>query len=66
MQYAPTHTDQKNDSLLFIESSTGYVLGRMLLRPTHTDQKLDSFLSIESPARYVLGRMHYAPTIGYV
>ena len=57
MQYAPTLTDQKLDSLLSIESPAQYVLGRMLLRPTHTDQKNDSLLSIESPARYVLGRM---------
>ena len=63
MQYAPTHTDQKINSLLFIESSAGYVRGHMLLRPTLTGKKLDSLLSIESPARYVLGRMQYAPTL---
>ena len=57
MQYAPTHTDQKFDSFLSIESKTGYVLGRMLLRPTHTDQKLDSILFIDSSARYARVRI---------
>ena len=56
IQYAPTHTDQKLDFSLFIESKTGYILGRMLLHPTLTDQKLDSPLSIDSPARYA--RVH--------
>ena len=63
MQYAPTLTDQKFDSLLSIESSARYVQGRMQYAPTHTDQKIDSSLSIESPTRYVLGRMQYAPTL---
>ena len=62
IQYAPTLTDQKLDSLLSIESSARYILGRIQYAPTLTDQKLDSFLSIESPARYVRGRMQYAPT----
>ena len=62
MQYSPALTDQKFDSILFIESKTRYVLGRMQYAPTLTDQKFDSLLSIESSARYVLGRMQYAPT----
>ena len=57
MQYAPTHTDQKFDSLLSIESPTRYVRGRMPLRPTHTGKKLDSPLFIESKTRYVWGCM---------
>ena len=48
MQYAPTLTDQKFDSILFIESSALYVLGRMQYTHTLTDQKIDSLLSIES------------------
>ena len=63
MQYAPTLTDQKLDSLLYIESSARYVLGRMPYVPTLTDQKFDFLLSIESSAWYVLGRMQYAPTL---
>ena len=39
MQYAPTMTDQKFDFILFIESPTRYVLGRMQYAPTLTDQK---------------------------
>ena len=62
MQYAPTLTIQKIDSLLSIDSPTRYVLGRMQYAPTLTDQKFNSLLSIESSARYVLGRMQYAPT----
>ena len=54
MQYAPTHTDQKIDPFLSIESKTLYVLGRMQYAPTLTDQKLDSHLSIESKTQYVL------------
>ena len=42
MQYAPTHTDQKFNPLLFIESPSRYVRGRMQYAPTLTDQKLDS------------------------
>ena len=57
MQYAPTLTDQKIDSLLSIESSTRYVLGRMQYAPTLTDQKFDFLLSIESKTRYVWGCM---------
>ena len=53
MQYSPTLTDQKFDSLLSIELPARYVLGRMQYAPTHTDQKFDSPLSIESSARYV-------------
>ena len=63
MQYAPTLTDQKFDSILSIELQTRYVLGRMQYDPTLTNQKFDSSLSIESSARYVLGRMPYAPTL---
>ena len=63
MQYAPTHTDQKIDSHLSIESKTLYISGRMQYAPTLTDLKLDSILSIESSTRYVLGRMQYAPTL---
>ena len=63
MQYAPTHTDQKINSLLSIESSARYVLGHMQYAPTLTDQKFDSTLSIESKTRYVFGRMQYAPTL---
>ena len=63
MQYAPTLTDQKIDSLLSIESPVRYVLGRMPYAPTLTDQKFDFLLSIESSTRYVLGRMPYAPTL---
>ena len=57
MQYAPTLTDQKFDSILFIDSSARYVRGRIQYTPTLTDQKLDSPLSIESSARYVLDYM---------
>ena len=57
MQYAPTLTDQKLDSILSIESKNRYILGRMLLRSTLIDQKLDSFLFIDSPARYVRVRI---------
>ena len=53
MQYTPTLTDQKFDSIPSIESPARYMLGRMQYAPTLTDQKLDSLLSIESPARYV-------------
>ena len=63
MQYAPTLTDQKSDSLLSIGSKNRYTLGRMQYAPTHTDQKINSLLSIESPARYILGRMQYVPTL---
>ena len=38
MQYVPTLTDQKIDSLLSIESPARYVLGRMQYAPTLTDQ----------------------------
>ena len=62
MQYAPTLTDQKFYSILFIESSARYVLGRMQYATTLTNQKIDSLLSIDSPTRYVLGRMQYAHT----
>ena len=51
-----THTDQKLDSSLFIESKTRYVRGRIQYAPTLTDQKIDSSLSIDSPARYA--RVH--------
>ena len=40
MQYAPTLTDQKIDSLLSIDSPARYVLGRMPYAPTLTDQKI--------------------------
>ena len=63
MQYSPTLTDQKFDSILSIELQTRYVLGRIPYALTLTDQKIDSHLSIDSPARYVLGRMQYAPTL---
>ena len=63
MQYAPTLTDQKIDSILSIESPARYALGRMQYAPIHTDQKFDSLLSIESPVRYTLGRMQYTPTL---
>ena len=63
MQYAPTLTDQKIDSILSIESSARYVWRRMQYAPTLTDKKIDSILSIESKTRYVLGRMQYAPTL---
>ena len=53
MQYAPTLTDQKLDSLLFIELHTRYIFRRMQYAPTLTDQKFDSHLSIGSSARYV-------------
>ena len=53
MQYAPTLTDQKFDSLLSIESPARYVLGHMQYAPTLTDQKIDFLLSIESPTRYI-------------
>ena len=49
MQYAPTLTDQKFDSILSIESSTRYVLGRMQYAPTLTDQKFDSQLKSPTP-----------------
>ena len=62
MQYTPTLTDQKSDSLLSIESSARYVFWCMQYTPTLTDQKFDSILFIESSARYVLGRMQYDPT----
>ena len=42
MQYAPTLTDQKFDSILSIELQTRYVRGRMQYAPTLTDQKFDS------------------------
>ena len=57
MQYAHTLTDQKFDSILSIESSARYVLGRMQYAPTFTDQKFDFLLSIESKTRYVWGCM---------
>ena len=57
MPYSPTLTDQKIDSLLSIESSARYVLGRMQYAPTLTNQKIDSILSIESETRYVWGCM---------
>ena len=57
MQYIPTLTDQKFDSLLSIESSARYTLGRMQYAPTLTDQKFDFLLSIESKTRYVCGCM---------
>ena len=63
MQYTPTLTDQKINSLLSIESPTRYVQRRMQYAPILTDQKFDFLLSIESPTRYVLGRMQYAPTL---
>ena len=63
MPYSPTLTDQKFDSLLSIESSTRYVLGRMQYAPTLTDQKFDLLLSIESKTRYAQRRMQYAPTL---
>ena len=62
MQYTPTLTDQKSDSLLSIESSARYVFWCMQYTPTLTDQKFDSLLSIEPKNRYILGRMQYAPT----
>ena len=55
MQYTPTLTDQKSDSLLSIESSARYVFWCMQYTPTLTDQKFDSLLSIESKTRYVWG-----------
>ena len=61
MQYVPTHTDQKFNSPLYIESSARYVLGRMQYAPTLTDQKFDSLLSIELSARYVCGYMSLWP-----
>ena len=39
MQYAPTLTDQKLDSLLSIEPKNRYTLGCMPYAPTLTDQK---------------------------
>ena len=63
MQYAPTLTDQKLDSLLFIELHTRYIFRRMQYAPTLTDQKFDSLLFIDLPTRYVLGRMQYDPTL---
>ena len=42
MQYAPTHTVQKIDSLLSIELPARYILGRMQYAHTLTDQKNDS------------------------
>ena len=36
MQYAPTHTDQKIDSILDDEYQIRYVSGRMQYFPTHT------------------------------
>ena len=61
MQYVPTLTDQKFDSLLSIESKTWHVLGRMQYAPTHTDQKFNPLLSIESKTRYVWGCMPLWP-----
>ena len=63
MQYTPTLTDQKINSLLSIELPTRYVRGRMQYTHTLTDQKLDFLLFIESKTRYTLGRMQYAPTL---
>ena len=49
MQYAPTLTDQKFNSLLSIELSARYVRGHMQYAPTLTDQKIDS--PLKSPTR---------------
>ena len=57
MQYASTHTDQKLDSSLFIESKTRYVWGRIQYAPTLTDQKFDSPLFIDSSTRYARVRI---------
>ena len=57
MQYAPTHTDQKLDSFLFIESPARYVLGCIQYAPTLTGKKLDGLLADDSPARYARVRI---------
>ena len=55
MQYAPTLTDQKMDSIVSIESSARHILGHMQYDPTLTDQKIDFLLSIESKTWYIWG-----------
>jgi len=63
MQYSPALTDQKLDSILFIESKTRYVLGRMQYAPTYTDQKFDFHLLDESETWQVFGCMSLRPTL---
>ena len=51
MQYSPTLTDQKFDSLLSIESPARYVLGRMQYAPTKTQYVFVEYVLIESYTR---------------